>query len=234
MKTCFVVMPIGEIPDVITESDLKKRYDDLIREALLKAAPGLEVTRADEVTAPGTINNDIITRLMHSDLVVVDITFPNPNVFYELGLRHAARAGTILLKEKDGKYAPFDVSSLRHIPYENSPTGLKKLAEELGKQIAWIERNPGKPDSAFLELAHLVKYRYPNTAEVSADAIGQQTELFMRLFANPKIAAIMEKQRAGTQMSMGDMREMMDADPETARLMISLLLQQKLIGLRDT
>ena len=67
MKTCFVAMPIGEIPGLITEAELKKRYDDLIREALLKAAPNLEVTRADEVTAPGTINNDIITRLMHSD-----------------------------------------------------------------------------------------------------------------------------------------------------------------------
>ena len=92
LRTCFVVMPIGD-QDVgnikVAASELKAKYDDLIKEAIAKANPLLEVVRADEVSGPGMITSDIITRIMHSDLVVVDVTYPNPNVFYELGLRHA-------------------------------------------------------------------------------------------------------------------------------------------------
>ena len=102
-QTCFVVMPIGAqeyVGGSVTSEELKSRYDDLIKEALLKADPSLEVTRADEVAAPGTITSDIILRLMNADHVVADITFPNPNVFYELGLRHACRLGTIILGER--------------------------------------------------------------------------------------------------------------------------------------
>ena len=100
-KTCFVIMAIGSQNhdgETIDSSVLKQKYNDLIKEAILKADPSLDVVRADEISAPGTMSTDIITRIMHSDIVVADITYPNPNVFYELGLRHACRAGTIIIK----------------------------------------------------------------------------------------------------------------------------------------
>jgi len=133
-KTCFVIMPIGdqEFGDIkLTAADLKKRYGDLIKEAILKADPSLEVTRSDEVSLPGSITSDILTRLMHSDLVVADVTYPNPNVFYELGLRHACHVGTVIIRDKNGPSTPFDISHLRHIEYEETPTGLKELGKEL-------------------------------------------------------------------------------------------------------
>jgi hypothetical protein len=105
-RSCFVVMPIGDQAhgDVsLTAGQLRSRYDDLIREALLRADPNLEIMRADDVSAPGTITSDILTRLMHADVVVADITFPSPNVFYELGLRHACKTGTIIIREKTGR-----------------------------------------------------------------------------------------------------------------------------------
>ena len=77
LRTCFVVMPIGDqqIGDIkLKASDLKSKYDDLIKEAILKANPSLEIVRADEVSAPGIITSDILTRIMHSDIVVVDVT----------------------------------------------------------------------------------------------------------------------------------------------------------------
>lgn len=145
MKTCFVIMPIGEIKGVISEGDLHKRYTDLIKEAITRADPGLEVVRADEVSAPGVINTDILTRLMHSDVVIADITFPNANVFYEMGMRHAIRPGTILIRGTDAHPTPFDVAGLRYTTYENTSSGLKTLSDALGKQLAWLRANPGKP-----------------------------------------------------------------------------------------
>ena len=57
-RTCFVIMPIGEQAigsTKVTEIELKQRYNDLIKEAIQKADPSLEIVRADEVSFPGSI-----------------------------------------------------------------------------------------------------------------------------------------------------------------------------------
>ena len=83
-ETCFVIMPIGDQKGDgrdIKASDLRKRFDDLIKEAIVNARPGLDVIRADDVPGPGTITTDILNRLMYSTFVIADITYANPNVF---------------------------------------------------------------------------------------------------------------------------------------------------------
>lgn len=163
-ENCFVIMPIGTQSyegREYTEKDLKDKYDNLIKDAILKARPNFEITRADDIAMPGSITNDIFTRIMYSQYVIADISLPNPNVFYELGLRHAIRNGTILIKDKDINNKVFDISHLRYIEYENSPTGLKTLSEHLAKTFTFIENNPNKIDNQFLELAALTKYNYP-------------------------------------------------------------------------
>jgi hypothetical protein len=96
-------MPIGNQKfDEIEylESELKNKYDNCIKKAFSDARLGLEIIRADEVSMPGSISDDILTKLMFSKFVVADISLPNQNVYYELGIRHAIRLGTILLKDK--------------------------------------------------------------------------------------------------------------------------------------
>lgn len=153
-KSCFVVMAIGDQKsdkEELSAATLKAKYDDLIKEAILKARPSLEVMRADDVSMPGTITTDIITRLMHSDYVVADVTFPNPNVFYELGLRHACKSGTIIIRDKSGPRVPFDIAHLRYVEYENSTSGLKLLANQLATYFDHFDRDPLRPDNHFLE-----------------------------------------------------------------------------------
>src|SRR4029077_14017953 len=113
----------------------------------------LDVVRADDVAAPGTITSDILTRLMHSDIVVCDASFPNPNVFYELGLRHACRLGTVIIKDRNSPSVPLDIARLRHIEYDNTPSGLKKLAEDFKSFLEHFAKNPERPDNHFQELA---------------------------------------------------------------------------------
>jgi hypothetical protein len=159
-KRCFVIMPIGDqnLPSgLITATELRERYTDLIREAISRVRPDAQVVRADDVAAPGAITADIFSRLMEADYVVADITYPNPNVFYELGIRHACRSGTILIKEASEHPAPFDIYELRRIEYQNTPTGLKRLSDALLKQFDWIDENPDRPDNRFLELGSHIK-----------------------------------------------------------------------------
>jgi hypothetical protein len=164
-KTCFVVMAIGAQKGIdydVSYNELNGIYQNVIKEAILKADSNLDVVRADEVSSQGTITTDILTRLMHSDYVIADITYPNANVFYELGIRHCCKVGTIIIKnsEVDTK-TPFDVNSQRYISYQNSPSGIKNLAAELSKKFQWFTENPNQPDNHLLDHAKSSKYKFP-------------------------------------------------------------------------
>jgi hypothetical protein len=198
-ETCFVVMPIGdqEYPGGNVEAkDLKARYDDLIKEALLRAHPALDVVRADEVSAPGAITTDIITRIMHSDYVLGDITYPNPNVYYELGLRHACRLGTIIVRDRSGPNPSFDLAQLRHYDYENTPSGLKALAARLAEYFDHRRRQPSHPDNHFQELAKLTHYEFPDYGK-TATAEELQVDAMLAMMQKPELLELMMRAGSG-------------------------------------
>lgn len=77
----------------------------------------------------------MIERLVCTDIVIVDITNDNPNVYYELGIRHCARpCTTILIYDKDTRL-PFDIQPLRAIPYELEKGVISYSAAETLKTI---------------------------------------------------------------------------------------------------
>jgi hypothetical protein len=163
---CFVIMAISEQKYdsiEISYDNLKDNYENVIKPAIQAARPGINVLRADECAVPGTITTDILTHLMYDSFVIADITFPNPNVYYELGLRHCFKPGTILIKNADVKIkAPFDLSHQRYIEYECTPKGIKDLAKQLKDFFMWYDRFPAKPDNQVLHLAQLIKFAFPN------------------------------------------------------------------------
>ena len=92
----FVAMPFGVKKDSQgTEIDFNRVYTELIKPALEGA--GLDVFRADEEGRAGDIRTDMFQELLIADLVVADLTLDNPNVWYELGVRHALRARGVVL-----------------------------------------------------------------------------------------------------------------------------------------
>lgn len=221
MKTCFVIMPIGDqvVGGVkVTAAELKRRYDDLIKEALVAADPHLEIVRADEVAIPGTITSDVLTRLMHSDVVVADVTFPNPNVFYELGVRHACRVGTIIIKDRAVSGTPFDIAHQRHIPYDNTPTGLKDLSKQFRQYFDHFARNPSQPDNQLLELASLSGYEfldYRKTPEPDHAA-----EFASAALESPELLVMIKKKLNGEEVDKFALVEAMLAKPEAALTII--------------
>jgi hypothetical protein len=222
-KTCFVIMPIGdqECGDIkVTKSDLKKRYDDLIKEAIQKADSSLEIARADEVLFPGSITSDVITRIMHSDIVVADVTYPNPNVFYELGLRHACRVGTVIIRDRNGPRIPFDIQHLRHIEYESTPSGLKALAGDIKKYFEYLEKNSEHPDNKFQELAQLTGYLFPQYGNGDITEEDAKTELFTEAIRSPEILNLIMRKSKGEDVDdseMGsEMIKLMATKPELA------------------
>ncbi len=226
-KTCFVIMAIGDQfygEHKITSTELKEKYNSLIKEAIVKADPSIEVIRADEISAPGTISTDIMTRIMHSDIVIADITYPNPNVFYELGLRHACKAGTIIIKEKNSVQVPFDISHLRHIQYENTTAGLQTLSGELRKVFQLFSLQPNKPDNHFLELASLTGYEYPNYSKskpkIQKDGMVQAMSIIAK---HPKLLDMMLQDQPEEQR---EMMKFVVQQPDLIRLFSELSEQE--------
>lgn len=237
-KTCFVVMAIGgqSVGDAqVSAETLKDTYENFLRPAILAADNALEVTRADVVTSQGTITTDILTRLMHSDLVVVDITYPNPNVFYELGMRHACRTGTILVREQTApSLAPFDVSHQRYIPYEKSVGGIPKLTDQFRERLSWFKANPSTPDNHLLEHAKNSKFNFPQYgAEVTQRQEEGLSEIIEAVVASEGmmgslIDAIM--QQPNVPPMVRPFLETVRNEPQTARSILSGLVKMGVLN----
>jgi hypothetical protein len=80
---------------------------------------GLTVVRADAIEKPGLITKQVIEYLLKARLVVVDLSFHNPNVFYELAIRHAARLPTVQVTRAQDRI-PFDVNQNRTVQIDCS------------------------------------------------------------------------------------------------------------------
>ena len=114
--TCFVLMPFGVKPDPAGGTiDFDHVYDAAIRPGI--EAAGMNALRADAEMIGGIIHKPMFERLLLCDFAVADLTTGNPNVFYELGVRHTARPGTTLAVSADVSRLPFDVSYLRTQTY---------------------------------------------------------------------------------------------------------------------
>ncbi len=112
----FVAMPFGVKKDSLGNAiDFNRVYAELIKPALEMA--GLEAFRADEEARAGDIRTDMFQELVIADLVVADITLDNPNVWYELGVRHALRARGVVLISGGRVTTAFDVYTDRKLRY---------------------------------------------------------------------------------------------------------------------
>ncbi len=112
----FVAMPFGVKKDSLgNEIDFNRVFAELIKPAL--EAAGLDVFRADEEERAGDIRTDMFQELLIADLVVADLTLPNPNVWYELGVRHALRARGVVIVCGGQVTTAFDLYTDRKLRY---------------------------------------------------------------------------------------------------------------------
>jgi hypothetical protein len=132
---CFVAMPFGQ-KDIGggRTVDFDVIWKTLIEPAVREA--GLKPIRADEEQAGGIIHKPMFERLLLCEFAIADLTMTNANVYYEVGVRHAARPSTTLLIASGDMRLPFDVANLRVLPYRLGADGLPAQAAEDSKAIA--------------------------------------------------------------------------------------------------
>ncbi|MBF0519334.1 MAG: DUF4071 domain-containing protein [Nitrospirae bacterium] len=151
---CFVLMPFGKKQTASEEIDFDAVYENLIKPAVKSA--GMEPLRADEEKSGGLIHKPMFERLMLCDYAVADLTTANANVFYELGIRHAIRhLSTVLLYATGEDKLPFDVATLRVLPYKiDDGTNIENIEETKSKltELLKYAKNSGTTDSPIYQL----------------------------------------------------------------------------------
>lgn len=171
---CFILMPFGKKKDATgREIDFDTVYEQLIAPAV--HAAGMEPLRADEEKTGGIIHKPMFERLVLCEYAVADLTAANANVFYELGVRHAAKPHTtVLLFEEGGGQLPFDVAQLRAIPYavsvDGQPSEVAKFQTLLAKRL--MDARQPTHDSPIYQLLE----NYPDIDHTKTDTFRDQVE----------------------------------------------------------
>jgi len=131
-KKCFVIMPFGKKKDIDgAEIDFDYVYHNLIEKAVEEL--GIDCERCDEIPDTGAIHKKMFKGIFDADAAVVDITSLNPNVFYELGVRHALhKYVTLVIRKNSDQPIPFNIRGLNITGYD---IGTDDQLEATRKQI---------------------------------------------------------------------------------------------------
>lgn len=130
-KKCFIITPLGE-----EKSETRRRADGVINAVITPVLDSLniKVITPHGISTPGSIPQQVIQNILNCELVIANLTELNPNVMYELAVRHAKGTPVICIAE-NGTKLPFDISSERTIFYFNDMFGVEKLKSELSEMV---------------------------------------------------------------------------------------------------
>jgi tetratricopeptide (TPR) repeat protein len=122
MRTCYVAIPFGrKIGSGGRELDFDFLYHEVISPAV--SALDIECRRLDEVAPSALWQKQMLTAIISSDLMIADISTHNPNVLYEIGVRHALRRGRTILVSAVGERTPGNIAYAYVAQYEPDTSG---------------------------------------------------------------------------------------------------------------
>jgi len=139
--SCLVIGPIGDEHAPI-DTEPRTRYEEALQVLSKIIEPacvryGITPVRADRMHRPGEVPEQVLVAIRDYDLVIADLSKANPNVLYELALRHAV--GKCVIPISGWGSLPFDVGWIRTIPFVRSEIGYidgrKRLEEALGAAL---------------------------------------------------------------------------------------------------
>ncbi|GAB6254517.1 hypothetical protein [Peribacillus sp. N1] len=167
-KKVFIVTPIGG-----DNTDIRRAAEGVIDAVIiprLKESGFNEknISVAHRISTAGSINKQLITRIIEDDLVIANLTNLNPNVMYELAIRHAIRKPVIQICE-NGTKLPFDIVDERTIFYSNDMQGVIDLGEGLKKYIveSLKDDTPDNPIYRAIESQMIIQQSSPTEIDVN-------------------------------------------------------------------
>jgi tetratricopeptide (TPR) repeat protein len=156
MKSCFISMPLGvrKRPYTDQEIDFDMVFEKLIEPAAAEAE--LTLLRWQTVLSAGApfTQREALRAIIASDVLLADVSTLNPNVMYELGIRHAANRGPTVIVAVAGEPLPFYVSYIPAFFYEaQNPEGARTQLANALRTAA--RRSDGSPLYEFFPELHV-------------------------------------------------------------------------------
>lgn len=152
---CFIITPIGE------DDSAQRKHSNMILKSIIEPVVSeldLIALRADQIDRSGIITQQIFECLAKARVAVADLSFNNPNAFYELGVRHMCKLPTVQIIRKGDKI-PFDVSQGRTIKIdlsdvysvmESVESARKELRQHLKHAISSEYKGEDNPVNTYL------------------------------------------------------------------------------------
>lgn len=154
LKDCFIITPIGAM-----NSEIFNKADGLIRSVLKPILQefGFRALPAYEIASSGSITKNLIKHIYEDELVIANLTGLNPNVMYELAIRHSFNKKVVTMAEV-GTRLPFDITDQRTIFYDDSLLGSEEVKPRLRIAIedALDDENVSNPVFDSLQEAAIV------------------------------------------------------------------------------
>ena len=174
-RYCFVISPIGE-----RGSPSRRRADGVLNEIVRPALEpkGYTVERADHDKSPGIVTEALIAKIFEADLVVADLTGLNPNVMYELAVRHASGKPVIQILE-EGQELPFDIRSQNTLYFACDLAGRAEAVRMIQAAEEAVHRTSdlGNPIKRTVELRALAASNKGQDSIVARAIVDIQSEL---------------------------------------------------------
>jgi hypothetical protein len=213
-KKCFVISPIGDVG-----SEIRKRADAVFKYIILPIVKslGYEAERADMLNKPGLISSQIIRRLIEDDLVIADLTGNNPNVLYELAIRHTTKRPVVQIMSEGGQL-PFDVTNLRTIMFNDKDMESQQQCRiALEKQIIATEADPTEVDNPVIAVLDLISVRGSSNpmGKLMGDIYSKIDELPDYLQEiNAKVNMIADRYELGNNVETNAYAQFIDGEKE--------------------
>ena len=198
-KTCFVIMPFGTKPVGKHKVNFDRIYDEIFKPAIgaveLPEGGKLRPSRTDKDFFSGDIGQEMFQYLNDSRFAVADITALNPNVMYEIGVRHAVRqSGTAIFRQGDATI-PFDINHIKAFPYSYRPEKNAADARALVRRVLRESLEQNALDSP-VQIALRAQQAEPRRDEVQSLLLDAENAL--RQFDRPAaIAKLRQAWRPG-------------------------------------
>jgi len=178
-KICFVIMPFGEkkvsddkgqVRTVNFDPIYKEIFAPAIGAVSLPEGGTLEPRRTDQDFFAGLIAQDMFEYLEYSRFALADITGLNPNVFYELGVRHRAQqAGTAIFRQP-GVNLPFDITQIKAFPYDYQPVDEAAKSRELITRVLTESLKQNRLDSPVRLALRVQRQEHPDIEQYLKNA----------------------------------------------------------------
>lgn len=171
-KKCFIITPIGD------EGSITRDKTEGVIEAITPVLEelGFKFDIPHKMSKPGSITKQVLECILNHELVIANLTELNPNVMYELAVRHSTAKPVITIAEF-GTKLPFDITTERTIFYSNDMRGVPKLQRELRSSITSIHFDQLEYDNPIYRAQRDFKFREVATEGKDVYIIEQLEEL---------------------------------------------------------